>query len=131
MDDKITIGAIEMMWDAEARLAVLRFERDIRVTGQDALALVAALTGWIGTDGKPFALLGDGGRLSGLDAEYRSVWQKFFRQHREDSFLAFFNMGPVIRIVAEMFRIGTGLRLKAFEGEGEARAWLREQGIAA
>jgi hypothetical protein len=129
--DKITVGAIEMTWDSETRLASLRFERETRATGQDAAALIDTLTGWVGTEGIPFGLLGDGGRLSGLDAEYRSAWGKFFKLHRQDSTIAFFKMGPVIRIAAEMFRIGTGLRLKAFDGEAEARAWLRTMGIAA
>lgn len=129
--DKVTRGSIEMTWDSEARLALLRFESATRATGKDAVVLVDALTRWIGTDRKPFGLLGDGGRLAGVDAEYRSVWGKFFRQHRDDSFIAFFNMGPIIRVAAEMFRIGTGLRLKAFAGEDEARSWLREMGIAA
>lgn len=129
--DKITIGTIEMTWDSEARLAVLRFERETHVTGKDAVALVGTLSGWIGIDSQPFGLLGDGGKLADLDAEYRSVWGKFFRQHREDSYIAFFNMGPVIRIAAEMFRIGTGIRMKAFANESDARSWLREMGIVA
>jgi hypothetical protein len=120
-----------MTWDVETRLAVIRFERETQATGKDAVVLVDALTGWIGTEGEPFGLLGDGGRLSGLDAEYRSVWGKFLRQHRADSRVAFFNMNAIVRIAAEMFRIGTGLRLKAFAGEAEARAWLRENGIPA
>lgn len=129
--DNITSGAIEMTWDSESRLAVLRFERDTRATGKDAVVLVDALTHWIGTDRKPFALLGDGGRLGGVDAEYRSVWGKFFRQHRQDSRIAFFNMSPLIRIAAEMFRIGTGVRMKAFADEESARSWLREMDVAA
>jgi hypothetical protein len=129
--ESVTSGAIEMTWDPEPRLAVIRFARDSRASGKDAVVLVDALTGWIGTDGRPFALLGDGGRLSGLDAEYRAVWGRFFREHRDDSYLAFFNMNAFVRIAAEMFRIGTGLRLKAFGGEAEARAWLRENGIRA
>jgi len=40
-------------------------------------------------------------------------------------------MNPVVRIAAEMFRLGTGLRLKAFATEAEARAWLQEMGIPA
>jgi hypothetical protein len=129
--DKVTSGSIEMTWDSESRLALIRFESETRATGQDAVQLVEALTRWIGTDGKPFGLLGDGGKLGALDAEYRSVWRKFFEQHRQDSYIAFFNMSPVVRVAAEMFRIGTGLRLKAFAGESEARAWLRGMGIIA
>jgi hypothetical protein len=129
--EKVTTGAIEMTWDPEARLAVIRFVRATQATGKDAVAMVDALTGWIGTEGKPFGLLGDGGRLSGLDAEYRSVWGAFMRRHRDDANVAFFNMNAIVRIAAEMFRIGTGLRLKAFANEAEARTWLRDNGIAA
>ena len=120
-----------MTWDPDARVAAIRFERDTQATGRDARALVEALAGWIGTEGQPFGLLGDGGRLSGLDAEYRSHWGSFLREHRQDCYTAFFNMNAVVRIAAEMFRIGTGLRLKAFAHEPEARAWLRENGIPA
>lgn len=129
--DKITSGTIELAWDPDSRLAIIRFERETRATGKDAVALVDTLERWVGTDSKPFALLGDGSKLAGVDAEYRSVWGKFFRRHREEANIAFFNMGPIIRIAAEMFRIGTGVRMKAFAEEGRARAWLREMGIAA
>ena len=129
--ERVTTGPIEMTWDPDSRLAEISFERETRATGKDAIVLVDALTGWIGAEGTPFGLLGNGGKLSGLDAEYRSVWGRFLRQHRNDSIIAFFNMNAVVRIAAEMFRLGTGLRLKAFAGETEARAWLRDNGIPA
>ena len=129
--DKITVGSIEMTWDAEARLAFMHFESETHATGEDAVALVDTLTRWIGMDGKSFGLLGDGGSLAGIDVEYRLVWDRFFQQHREDSYIAFFNTSPLIRIAAEMFGLGTGLRLKAFAHEVEARSWLREKGIPA
>lgn len=129
--ERITTGPIEMTWESHSRLATLRFERETRATGEHATLLVDALARWVGEDGKPFGLLGDGARLAGVDAEYRTIWGRFFRQHREDSRIAFFNMRPVIRVAAEMFRIGTGLTLKAFMTEENARAWLRGKGIAA
>lgn len=129
--ERVNRASIEMTWDPNARLAVIRFHRETRATGEDARALVDAMTRWVGTDGSPFALLGDGERLGSLDAEYRSVWGGFFRLHRDDASIAFFNMGPVIRVAAEMFRIGTGAQLKAFADEAAARAWLRQRGIAA
>lgn len=129
--ERVTVGSAEMTWDPEARLAVLSFARETTTTGPDATALVDALSRWIGADGRPFGLLGDGGKLRGVDAEYRSVWSRFLRQHKADSYTAFFNMSAVIRIAAEMFRIGTGLRLKAFATEEEARSWLRGVGIDA
>lgn len=129
--DKIRSGTIELTWDPESGLAVIRFERETRATGKDAVVLVDAMERWVGAERKSFGLLGDGSRLAGVDAEYRSVWGKFFRQHRKEAYIAFFNMGPVIRVAAEMFRIGTGVRMKAFADERGARAWLREMGIAA
>lgn len=120
-----------MTWDSQSRLAFLRFQSETSATGNDAVVLVDALTRWIGTDRKPFALLGDGGRLGSVDAEYRSVWSKFFQQHREDSYLAFYNMSPFVRIAAEMFGTGTRLRLKTFADERKARSWLREMDIDA
>jgi hypothetical protein len=129
--ERVTVGSAQMTWDPETRLAVLGFSRETTTTGADAVVLVDALSRWIGTDGRPWGLLGDGGRLRGVDAEYRSAWSKFLRQHRADSFTAFFNMSPIVRIAADMFRIGTGLRLKAFATETQARAWLRANGIRA
>jgi hypothetical protein len=90
-----------------------------------------SVTGWIGPERKPFALLGDGARLRGVDAAYRSAWGKFLLQHREDSYVAFFNMNALIRVAAEMFGIGARLRLKTFGDEAAARAWLRGVGISA
>jgi hypothetical protein len=128
---KVTRGAIEMTWDPEARVATLAFTRDAHVTGADAAVLVENLSQWIGGDHERFALLGDGGRLRGVDAEYRATWARFFKAHRHDSFIAFFNMGPFVRVAAEMFRLGARLQLKAFATEEEARAWLRDRGIDA
>ncbi|MGH2491911.1 MAG: STAS/SEC14 domain-containing protein [Candidatus Limnocylindria bacterium] len=127
----VTGDTYEMTWDRASRLATLRFSADTRATGHDAATLIDALTTWIADDPRPFALLGDGGRLKGVDAEYRSRWNRFLRQHKDRCFIAFFNMGALIRIAAEMFRIGSGLQLKAFADEESARAWLRGVGIAA
>lgn len=127
--EKVTVGSAEMDWDADSRVAILRFTGETHAGRQEAVLLVEALTRWIGTEGKTFGLLGDGGKLSGVDSEYRSVWGAFFKQHRGDSFTAFYNMSPVVRIVAEMFRIGTGVQMKAFADEMHARSWLRKRGI--
>jgi hypothetical protein len=128
---KITSGAMEMTWDPGQHLAEVHFTAETNATGEDAAVLVEALRRWIGTDAEPFGLLGDGAGLRNLDAQYRSVWGDFLRQHREEVCVAFFNLGPVTRIAADLFRIGTGLRLKTFAQEDEARSWLRGMGIAA
>lgn len=129
--ERAMVGNAEMYWEPDVRLARLRFTRETQATGRDAAGLVGMLERWIGTGGERFGLLGDGGNLSGVDAEYRLVWRKFLRDHREVCRIAFFNMKPVIRIAADMFRIGSGVKLKAFADEKDARTWLREQGILA
>jgi hypothetical protein len=127
----VTSGTIELTWDSAARLAVLRFTAETNATGKDAATLIEAFSGWIGAERKPFALLGDGARLRGVDAAYRSAWGKFLLQHRDDSYVAFFNMNALIRVAAEMFGIGARVRLKTFGDEPAARAWLRGVGISA
>ncbi len=128
---KLKRGTIEMIWDPTARVVEVRFTAETHGTGEDAAAMVTALQDWIGTDGQPFGLLGDGAGLTSLDAGWRSVWGNFLRQHQAECCVAFYNLGAVIRIAADLFRIGTGLRLKAFAHEDEARTWLGRMGIAA
>jgi hypothetical protein len=55
----------------------------------------------------------------------------FFKGHCGAVNIALINMGPVVRIVTEMIRIGTGIKLKGFADDAAARGWLRSQGIAA
>jgi hypothetical protein len=60
-----------------------------------------------------------------------STASRFFRQHRDHAFIALTHLGPVIRVVVEMFRIGTGIPLKTFAEEAAARSWLRTKGVLA
>lgn len=93
--------------------------------------LVESLRGWIGEQNQPFAVLADAAGLLGTDATYRAKASGFFRQHRDISFIALINLGPVIHVVVELFRVGTGIQLKTFANEPAARDWLRSKGIAA
>jgi hypothetical protein len=95
------------------------------------MVLIEALGGWIGTGGQPFAILADAKGVRGADAEYRAKTTTFYKQHRDQIYIALFNIGPLIRVVTEMFRIGSGLRVKAFADGGKAREWLRGEGITA
>jgi hypothetical protein len=126
-----SIGPTRIVWSPESRLAVLRFAPGITLGAGEAALLVDSLTGWIGADGRLFGLLADTKDVRGTDAEYRAKTRDFFKQYREQVFVAVVNMGTVIRIVADMFRLATGIQLKGFADEGQARTWLREKGIAA
>ena len=129
--EKITQGAIELTWDAGSRLAHLRYERETAATGPDARVLVDALATWVGTEPRPFALLADNERNTSVDAEWRSIWGTFFKARRDHSYIAVYHMNAVIRVVAKMFRVATGMKLNAFADEQSARSWLRENGIGA
>jgi len=110
-------------------VAVVHYSPDTNLVGEDATVLIGSLTGWIGTEERPFAILADAKGVRGTDADYRSKMGAFFKRHSKTTCIALTNMGPIIRIVTEMIRIGTGIRLKAFADDSAARAWLRGQGI--
>jgi hypothetical protein len=127
----VTSPSTEITWDPRARVAVVRYAAGASLAGPDGPFLVDALASWIGATREPFAVLADAKGLRGTDAEYRASASRFFRQHRDHAFIALINLGSVIHVVVEMFRVGTGIQLKTFNDEASARAWLRTRGIAA
>ncbi|HVH44703.1 MAG TPA: hypothetical protein VM925_20260 [Labilithrix sp.] len=129
--ETITSDSTEISWDAEGRVAHVRYTAGATLTGQDGAFLTNALARWIGADDRPFSVFADAKGLRGTDAEYRASASAFFRQHRSRAAIALVNMGSVISVLVEMFRIGTGVRLKAFSDETAARAWLRAQAAEA
>jgi hypothetical protein len=130
-DGTITSAAADITWNSGSRVAFVRYKPDARLGADDGVLLVDALTRWIGTESTPFAVLADAKELRGTDAPYRAHVSKFFRRYRDTAFIALLNMGPVIHVVVEMFRLGTGIQLKTFGDEAGARAWLRTKAIAA
>jgi len=130
-DSTVTSPSTQITWHAPSRVAVVRYAHGAALTGKDGRFLVDALTAWIGPDPDPFAVLADAAGLGGTDGEYRTEAGRFFRQHRDGAFIALTNLGPVIHVVVEMFRVGTGIQLKTFADEVAARCWLRTKGIAA
>jgi hypothetical protein len=128
--DTVVSDTTEIHWEPQSRVASVRYADGASLTGPDGPFLVDALTGWIGADGTPFAVLADAKGLRGTNAGYRASASRFFRQHRDTAYIALINVGPVIHVIVEMFRVGTGIQLKTFGAELTARAWLRTKGIA-
>lgn len=124
-------GANELSWDSRTRLAKLLFLEETDANGAQAQVLAAALRSWIGPGTERFALLGDGTHVRSLDAEYRAIWGRFFREHRERAAIALWSLSPLTSVAAEMFRLGLDLELKIVRDESQARAWLRERGFEA
>lgn len=130
-EGSVTSDSTRITWDGPSRIASVRYSPGAVLTNKDGTFLVDALSGWIGEDRDPFAVLADGAGLGGTDAEYRAKASRFFRQHRDHAFIALINLGPVIHVVVEMFRVGTGIQLKTFADDVAARSWLRTRGISA
>jgi hypothetical protein len=122
--DAVRSASTEITWERAARIAVVRYAPDTTLTAADGAFLVDALTGWIGAEGEPFDVLADGTGVRGTDAAYRSKASAFFKGHRDTARIAMMNMSPFLRLLVDMFRIGTGIPLKGFADEPAARAWL-------
>lgn len=127
MTSTITSPSTEITWQPEARVASVRYTTGAYLTAGDGDFLVDALVGWIGKASEPFGVLADASGLGGTNADYRAKASAFFREQRHAASIALFNMGPAIRVLTEMFRIGTGVPLKAFADEEAARTWLRQR----
>jgi hypothetical protein len=123
--------SMEIALRPESNLVEVRFAPNTSLTGEHGAAMVDALKGVVGTKGERFGLFADAKGVSGTDADYRAVTGKFFGQHRTAARIALINLGPIIRVVAEMFRVGIRLQMKTFDDQAAARAWLRTQGIGA
>ena len=125
-----TSGPLELTLHPGSHLVVLRFANEVSLTGEHGQAMVDALES-VRTDGERFGLFADTKGVRGTDGDYRAVTGKFFGQHRDTARIALINLGPIVRIVAEMFRVGVRLQMKTFADEAAARSWLRTQGIGA
>jgi hypothetical protein len=130
-ESTVTNPSTEITWDALSRVAFVRYAPGVVLKSKDATFLADALTSWVGAGGELFAVLADAAGLGGTDGEYRAEASRFFRRNRDRAFIALINVGPVIYVVVEMFRVGTGIQLKTFADDAAARSWLRTKGIAA
>lgn len=129
--ESVESDSTQIRWDAASRIASVRYTPGVSLTGPDGPFLVDALTNWIGVTGEAFAVLADARGLRGTDAAYRAASGNFFKRHRATAHIALINVGPVIHVVVEMFRLGTGIQLKTFADETAACGWLRSKGIRA
>jgi hypothetical protein len=127
--DTVTSGPLEITLYRESHFVAIRFAPDTNLTGRHGVVMIDALKAVMGEGGQRFALFADARGVCGTDTEYRGVTGKFFEQHRDTACIALINLRPIIRVVAEMFRVGINLQLRTFADETAARAWLRTQGI--
>jgi hypothetical protein len=124
-------GSTTLIWLPDSRLACLRYDPGTTLRAADGVFLAKTLTRCTADSGEHFGVLADYTNGRATDAEYRAEAREFFQAHRDTACVAIFNASAVIRIAAELFRVATGIRLKAFLDEAAARSWLRSMGIGA
>ncbi len=127
----VACDSMQVPWDPQVRIVTLRYCPGTTLTNVHSSLLLGALRDWVGSSVEPFALLADATGVRGADAEYRSLTARFFKKHKDQLFIAVFNLGSLARLLLEMLRVGSGLQVRAFGDEAHARAWLREKGVAA
>lgn len=127
----VTYGSVDLRWSDATRVAVVRYAPGTRLTGPDGTILVDTLTAWIGSASAPFAVLAHAGGVASADAAYRARIGVFFRRHRATAHIAVVGVGPVLRVLAELFRVGTGIELRCLADERSARGWLQTRGMRA
>ncbi len=120
-----------MKWDAATRMVYASFVPGSRLGEADANAIAEAFTRWIGADNDKFGVLIDAEGLAGSDGAFRARCNAYFKQHKERAMMAVIHVGPIVAVLTELFRIGSGLQLKTLSSETTARAWLRSKGIDA
>lgn len=129
--DRLKTATLDMTWDAEARVCVARVTRGANLGREDAEALVGFVDRCsIGSPAR-FAVIADGGGGHQTDRAYRAVLSRYFRKRIEVAYVAFCGLNPVLSVIVEMLRLATGMKLRVFSSEVDARAWLRDQGFAA
>lgn len=120
----IDIARVRLTWDPGHRMVHMSFSGPPRseVSEADARACIRALDEW--TAGKSILFLVDCGQLGDADAGWRALFADYFRRRRNELRVAWFNMSPFIRLMVQMFVLGSGVRGRGFRSEAEARAWL-------
>jgi hypothetical protein len=124
-------GATTLIWIPGSRLAVLHYDPGTILRAADGVFLAETLSRCVAESGEHFGVLADYTNGRATDAEYRAEAREFFQAHRDTACVAIFNASAVIRIAAELFRVATGIHLKALPDEAAARSWLRSMGIGA
>jgi hypothetical protein len=120
--EEATGGSGHITWDPHLRLATRWQVGDAAPTADDARMMIDALSGWIGTDRKPFGILVKG--LGSVTPGSRAAWRAFIWEHRNEVRVAFCGAPPAFRVVIGMFVLAWGVPLRAFSDVDEARAWL-------
>lgn len=126
------IGAgIELTWQPERNLALMRFVEPLaKGTAEHAQSFVDQLNRWTAGTTRRYGVLVDCAGIEDTDPGWRTVLHDYYRHSDVHVFVAWYNLNPVTRLMAEMFVVGSKtIDGKLFADEPEARRWLKTHGI--
>ena len=126
------VGAgIELIWQPECNLALMRFVEPLaKGTAAHAQAFVEQLDRWTVGKTHRYGVLVDCSHIQDTDPGWRTLLHDYYRHHDMEVFVAWYNLNPVGRLMAEMFVVGSKtIEGKLFSDESEARRWLKTHGI--
>jgi hypothetical protein len=118
----LTTSSFVASWNPDRRFLDLLFSTP-DVGGDDAEQLIRAVREWVGLE-QQFAVLVDCSVVRGVDSAYRRRSWEFLRFCRPRARIATYGAAPVLRVLIDMFRVGTGVELRSFPDTRAARAWL-------
>lgn len=76
---------------------------------------------------RPLMVLVEGAGEPQISAEYRQIVGDHFRKDPGSMVVAFLDLSPFISVIVRMFAMVTRVRVRAFDSEASAVAWLEAQ----
>ena len=128
---ELEVQGVALGWDPDHRLLHMEFRDARRPSELAARTLAQAAARWLEDAPGPFALLVDCSRIDDTTPGWRAVWAEFFRRHKAQASVAWYNANALIRVTVLVFVKATGVRGAAFRTEADARAWLASVGTVA
>lgn len=126
------VGAgIEIIWQPEHKLARMRFVEPLaKGTAEHAQSFVDQLNRWTVGRTPRYGVLVDCAGIQDTDPGWRTVLHDYYRDTDIEVLVAWYNLNPVTKLMAEMFVVGSKtIEGKLFSDESEARQWLKAHGI--
>jgi hypothetical protein len=118
-----------LCWEPETKLVRMSFTSAVgKATAEQARMCVEQIDRWTAGKLDKFGMLVDCANIAATDPGWRATLNDYFRSASARVSVAWFNTSPLIKLMTEMFVVGTrAIDGKVCSSESEARAWLRQQ----
>lgn len=126
MEAVIDHDGIRVQWDARRRIVEFRYADDTRLTPDAADVIIPRVARWV-EDGHPYGILVDASDTVASNEGWRRRWAAFHKSHASRVHIAVFKAGPFIQGYLLIYTTWSGVPLRCFHTEREARAWLAER----